>query len=205
MKGAGSGLPPTDVAVPIGIRLIDSTPPATTTSYCPAISPAAAKCTDCCDDPHCRSTVTPVTDSGQPAVSAAVRAMSKVCSPTCDTQPQMTSSTSAGSSPARSTRAVSTCADRSAGCTPDSPPLRLPTGVRTASTITASGIEPPPPMSVVCIAQYGAAAAPGRRSAVAPHRRALLGEGRGPLPGVLAAEDRADQRLLLAPALLEGP
>src|SRR4051794_7878946 len=138
MNGAGSGLPPTDVAVPIGMRLIDSTPPATTTSYCPAISPAAAKCTDCCEDPHCRSTVTPVTVSGQPAVSAAVRAMSKVCSPTCETQPQMTSSTTPGSTPARSTSALSTCADRSAVCTPDNPPLRLPTGVRTASTITAS-------------------------------------------------------------------
>src|SRR3954452_4293799 len=143
MNGAGSGLPPTDVAVPIGMRLIDSTPPATTTSYCPAISPAAAKCTDCCEDPHCRSTVTPVTVSGQPAVSAAVRAMSKVCSPTCETQPQMTSSTRPGSTPARSTSALSTCADRFVGCTPDNPPLRLPTGVRTASTITASRMSTP--------------------------------------------------------------
>src|SRR5215204_4800865 len=100
--------------------------------------PAAAKCTDCWDDPHWRSIVTPVTVSGQPAVSAAVRPMSNVCSPTWPTQPQMTSSTSDGSTPARSTRLLSTCADRSAGCTPESPPLRLPTGVRTASTITAS-------------------------------------------------------------------
>src|SRR4051794_2826003 len=143
MNGAGSGLPPTDVAVPMGTRLMDSTPPATTRSYCPEIRPAAAKCTDCCDDPHCRSTVTPVTVSGQPAVSTAVRAMSKVCSPTWPTQPQMTSSTSTGSTPARPTRALSTCADRSAGCTPDSPPLRLPVGVRTASTITASRMSCP--------------------------------------------------------------
>ena len=72
---------------PIGTRDIDSTPPATTTSYCPAISPAAAKCTDCWEDPHCRSMVTPGTDSGQPAASTALRAMSKVCSPTWQTHP----------------------------------------------------------------------------------------------------------------------
>src|SRR4051794_504582 len=142
MNASGNGLP-SPRAAPIGTRLIDSTPPATTRSYWPAIRPAAAKCTDCCEEPHCRSMVTPVTDSGQPAVRTAVRAMSKVCSPTWPTQPQMTSSTSAASPPARSTSAFSTCADRFAGCPPDSPPLRLPTGVRTASTITASRMSCP--------------------------------------------------------------
>ena len=38
--------------------------------------------------------MTPGTDSGQPAASTAFRAMSKVCSPTWLTQPQITSSTS---------------------------------------------------------------------------------------------------------------
>src|SRR3954470_22590331 len=108
---------------------MDSTPPATTTSYCPAISPAAAKCTDCWLEPHCRSTVTPVTVSGQPAASTAVRPMSIVCSPVCETQPQITSSTRPGSTPERSTSELSTCADRLTGWTPDRPPLRLPTGV----------------------------------------------------------------------------
>ena len=61
-------------------------------------------------------------------------------SPTCDTQPQITSSTIAGSMPARSTSSLSTIADRSAACMSDSPPLRLPTGVRTASTMTVSRI-----------------------------------------------------------------
>src|SRR4051794_39274727 len=64
--------------------------------------------------------------------------MSKVCSPTCMTQPQITSSTRAGSTPVRSTIACSTRADRSAEWMPARPPLRLPTGVRTASTMTAS-------------------------------------------------------------------
>src|SRR5580704_1123576 len=123
---------------PIGTRLIDSTPPATTTSYWPLTRPAAAKCTDCWLDPHCRSTVTPGTLSGQPAASTALRAMSNVCSPNWLTQPQITSSTTAGSVPERSASACSTCADRSTGCTPDSAPFRFPTAVRTAATITAS-------------------------------------------------------------------
>ncbi len=52
---------------PIGTRLIDSTPPATTRSYWPLTRPAAAKWTDCWLEPHWRSTVTPGTDCGQPA------------------------------------------------------------------------------------------------------------------------------------------
>src|SRR4051794_37634366 len=186
------------IVEPMGTRLIDSTPPATTTSYWPAIRPAAAKCTDCCEEPHCRSTVTPVTVSGQPAVGAAVRAMSKVCSPTWLTQPQITSSTSAGSTPARCTRLFSTCADRSAGWTPERPPFRFPTGVRTASTITASRM---------CAPSVGRRR-PSRyedRSAVLPDRRALLGERRRTFAGVLAGEHRRGQLGLAAPPVLDGP
>src|SRR6202012_5401736 len=95
---------------------------------------------DCWLDPHWRSTVTPGTVSGQPAVSTAVRAMSRACSPACETHPQITSSTIPGSMPALCASALSTCADRSAACTPDRPPLRLPTGERTASTMTASAM-----------------------------------------------------------------
>ena len=57
-SGPGTGRrrdPALAVEAPMGTRDIDSTPPATTTSYCPAISPAAAKCTDCWDEPHWRS------------------------------------------------------------------------------------------------------------------------------------------------------
>src|SRR5271165_2094016 len=136
--------PPAPIDEPIGTRLIDSTPPATTTSYWPLTRPAAAKCTDCWLDPHCRSTVTPGTLSGQPAASTALRAMSNVCSPNWLTQPQITSSTTAGSVPERSASARSTCADRSTGCTPDRAPFRFPTGVRTAATITASRTARPP-------------------------------------------------------------
>jgi len=47
-------------------------------------------------------------------------------------------STAAGSIPVRSIRARMLWAPRSAGCSPDRPPPRLPTGVRTASTMKAS-------------------------------------------------------------------
>src|SRR3954463_8300288 len=82
---------------PIGTRVIASTPPATATSYWPLSTPAAAKCTACCDEPHCRSTVVPGIDSGQRAPSTALRPTLSACSPTWLTVPQMTSSTTAGS------------------------------------------------------------------------------------------------------------
>ena len=128
--------------MPIGTTLMLSTPAAMTRSWVPDSTPCAAKCTACWDEPHCRSMVTPGTDSGRPADSHAVRAMSMVCGPTCMTQPMTTSSTAAGSTPLRSTTWRSVCAARSAGCTPDRPPLRLPTGVRTASTMNASATMP---------------------------------------------------------------
>ena len=93
---------------PRGTALIISTPPAMATSYWPETSPAAAKWTVCWDDPHWRSTVVPGTDSGQPAASTAIRPTLPACWPTCCTQPQITSSTTAGSTPFRATSAVST-------------------------------------------------------------------------------------------------
>lgn len=56
---------------PIGTRLIDSTPQATTMSYAPDRTPWAAKCTACWDEPHWRSTVVAGTVSGKPAESTA--------------------------------------------------------------------------------------------------------------------------------------
>ena len=64
-----------------------STPAAITTSYAPAITPCAAKCSACCDDPHCRSTVVPGTESGNPAASSALRLTLSACSPTCERSP----------------------------------------------------------------------------------------------------------------------
>ena len=65
----------------------------------------------------------------------APRATLVACSPTCMTQPMITSSTRAGSAPVRSSRLSRTWPARSAGCQPDSlPPLRPP-AVRVAATI----------------------------------------------------------------------
>src|SRR5450759_4022592 len=127
----------------IGTRLMTSTPPATATSYCPEITPAAAKCAACWEEPHWRSSVVPGTASGQPAASTALRPTLAACSPVWLTTPQITSSTRAGSIPVRSTSAVSTWAERSTGCQSFSAPLRFPVGVRTASTITASRMVVP--------------------------------------------------------------
>ncbi len=126
---------PTSIAAEIGIALMFCTPPATTRSWVPDITPCAAKCTACWEDPHWRSMVTPGTWSGRPATSQAVRATSPAWEPMVSQQPMITSSTAAGSMPVRRTSAASTWAPRSAECTSASAPPRLPTGVRTASTM----------------------------------------------------------------------
>ena len=95
--------------------LMLSTPAATTRSCVPDSTAWAAKWTACWDDPHCRSTVTPGTLSGRPADSQAFLAISKVCGPICETQPMITSSIAAGSTPVRSTSARRACAPRSTG------------------------------------------------------------------------------------------
>ncbi len=70
-----NGTEPGVIDAPIGVVDITSTPAAMTMSYAPAITPCAAKWTDCCDEPHCRSIVVPGTVSGQPAPSTALRPM----------------------------------------------------------------------------------------------------------------------------------
>jgi hypothetical protein len=125
---------------PIGTWLITSTPAATTTSAAPAMTAWAAKWAACWDEPHWRSTVVAGTASGQPAARTALRPTLTDWAPACMTQPMTTSSTIPGSIPVRVTRADSVSAARSAGCHPDSLPLRLPPAVRTASTITAVGM-----------------------------------------------------------------
>ena len=51
-----------------------STPAAITMSYAPAITPCAAKCAACCDEPHWRSTVVPTVVSGKPGGERRVAA-----------------------------------------------------------------------------------------------------------------------------------
>mmetsp|Transcript_70067 Transcript_70067/g.194748 ORF Transcript_70067/g.194748 Transcript_70067/m.194748 type:complete len:412 (+) Transcript_70067:339-1574(+) len=123
---------------PMGTRDITSTPPAITTSCTPLITAWAAKWRDCWDEPHCRSTAHPGTDSGRRfEARTTLRPMFPACDPIWDTQPKITSSTCAPSMPVRSTRASHTVAPRSAGCQPESAPLRLPPAVRHASTTYA--------------------------------------------------------------------
>ena len=93
---------------PIGTRDIISTPPETTRSSWPDQTAAAALKFVCIEEPHCRSTVVPATETGQPAVSATLRPMFHACSSTCVTQPHCTSSISPGSTPFRATSAFTT-------------------------------------------------------------------------------------------------
>ena len=57
---------PTIIAAEIGMALMFCTPPATTRSWVPDMTPCAAKCTACWEEPHWRSMVTPGTWSGRP-------------------------------------------------------------------------------------------------------------------------------------------
>ena len=92
--------------VPIGTRVMLSTPAAMTTSWVPLITACAAKWSACCDEPHWRSMVTAGTLSGSDEASTMLRPMWKLCSPTWLTQPTMTSSIAAGSMPERADEGV---------------------------------------------------------------------------------------------------
>ena len=135
---AGRGEPASArAAVPSGTRLMASTPQAIPTPMASAAISPATRCAACWAEPHCASSVWHPVCHGSPACSQAVLVMLSDCSPACVTQPPATCSTSAGAMPARSISAVCAPPRISAACRPDSMPPRLPTGVRTASTITA--------------------------------------------------------------------
>src|SRR5207247_425548 len=87
-----------------------------------------------------RLKVRPATETGNPASRAAIRATFRLSSPAWFAQPRYTSSTKAGSTPARLTTSPTTSAARSSGRTSLSAPWCRPIGVRTAPTITASVI-----------------------------------------------------------------
>ena len=75
-------------AVTSGARLIDSTPPATKRSPSPAAIAWHAPTTAERPDAQSRLTVTPATDSGSPASSAAIRATLRLSSPAWFAQPR---------------------------------------------------------------------------------------------------------------------
>jgi hypothetical protein len=91
--GLNDGLLP-----PIGTRLIDSAPPAISTSASPTRIRSAAICTAVSPDAQKRLTVTPPTGFGKPHSATAMRAMFMPCSPSGNEQPTIASSIAAGSS-----------------------------------------------------------------------------------------------------------
>ena len=127
-SGRGSPAPGGTLA-PSGMRLIDSTPQAIPTLMVPALIMSFTRCAACWPEPHWASIVVAPVGWGSPACSHARRTMSLDCSPACETQPPTTCSTSAGSTPERRSTSAWTKPSSSPGCTPASPPLRLPSGV----------------------------------------------------------------------------
>jgi len=103
---------------PMGTRLMDSVPPASTTSALPPRTRSTAHAIASRPDAQKRFTVTAEALCGTPARRLAMRATFIPCSPSGIAQPMTTSSTAAGSSPGtRSRAAFNTSAARSSGRT----------------------------------------------------------------------------------------
>ena len=132
MSPAGNGL--AGLGSTHGARVIDSTPPTTTTSASPdsiVRDPiiAASRL-----DPQSRFTVVAGSVTGRPDSRTAIRPTLRLSSPAPLALPQTTSPMSCGSRPGTASRTPrSAVAARSSGRTPDRPPLNLPNGVRTAA------------------------------------------------------------------------
>src|SRR6476659_5781523 len=117
---------------------IDSTPPATTTSFSPAMTRCAAIAIVCSPLEQKRLTVIPLVVIGSPARSAIWRAILLPVAPSGVAQPMMTSSTSAPSMPARSTAALTAWPPRVAPWVMLKAPFQLlASGVRAVETMTA--------------------------------------------------------------------
>ncbi len=132
VAGSCAQAPP---SLPMGTRLMLSTPPATTRSSQPERTFCAARLTASRPEAQKRLICTPAQRQSQPAFSAATLAMTEPCSPIGATTPITTSSTAAVSKPWRLRKASSVPASKSTGLTSCRLPsfLPLPRGVRTAS------------------------------------------------------------------------
>jgi hypothetical protein len=120
---------------------MDSTPPAAMIGTRSTMTRWAAIAMACMPDEQKRFTVTPPVVTGRPARSAAWRAMFWPVAPSGRAQPRITSSTSAGSTPARSTALAITWPARVAPCVLlKAPRYALPIGVRAVETMTASAM-----------------------------------------------------------------
>src|SRR5882724_883207 len=110
----------------------------------PAMTRCAASAIVCRPEEQKRFTVMPGTVCGSPARTAIWRAMFQPVAPSGLAQPMMTSSTSCGSTLARSSAACTTWPPILAPWVLLSAPFQLlQSGVRAVETITASVIEPP--------------------------------------------------------------
>ena len=117
-----------------GARVIDSTPPATTTSASPVSTTRDAIIAASSEEPHSRLTVVADTLTGSPASSTAIRPTLRLSSPAPLALPQTTSPISAGSrSGALASTPDSAVAARSSGRTSARAPLNRPNGVRAAA------------------------------------------------------------------------
>ena len=127
---------------PSCVRLMLSSPPATMQSASPAMMRCAAIAMVCRPDEQKRFTVTPLTVTGMPARIAESRAMLLPVAFSGVAQPSTTSSTSAGSIPARSTACLTTWPPSVAPWVMlKAPRNALPIGVRAVDTMTASDIR----------------------------------------------------------------
>src|SRR5712692_9473682 len=128
---------------------MDSTPPATKISPSPAMIRCAAMAIVCSPDEQKRFTVAPATVTGQPARSAIWRAMLPPVAPSGVAQPISTSSTSAGSSLARSIACLTTWPPIVAPWVMFSAPRQdLARPVRAVETTTASFMRNAPARSI---------------------------------------------------------
>src|SRR5271155_159778 len=124
----------------MGIRLMDSVPPATITWAWPDMMRSAARAMACKPEEQKRLMVIAEVSTGSPARSEAMRATFIPDSASGVAQPRITSSISFTSRPlARAMASLIVEAARSSGRLVRSVPLgALPTAVRTALTMTAS-------------------------------------------------------------------
>src|SRR5512139_962811 len=110
-------------------------PPATMTSFVPAASRSCASIAAFIAEPHILLMVVQPAASGSPALSEAWRVGAWPW-PAGSTLPMITSSTSAGAMPARSTAALIATAPRSLAASDAKSPAKPPIGVRAAPTMT---------------------------------------------------------------------
>ena len=126
------------------VRLIDSMPPATTIGTRSTITRWAAAAIAFRPEPQARLITEPVEPTARPALIALWRATLPPVVPSGRPTPRITSSTSAGSTPARLTACAITWAPSVGPVVMlKAPRWALPIGVRAVETITASVMVTP--------------------------------------------------------------